>query len=148
MGILEVKCPRCKRDNYIQEASEDKGFYLENKGGKLKLNHNHSYIYQIQTQLYMTKSGYCDFVVWTNMDAHVERIQPDTDLFHTALQKVETFFKCCVLPDILGKWYTRSVEIQVIGTDKLQNERPSLLTKPVICYCRKVDPTEDMICSS
>jgi len=75
-------------------------------------------------------------------------ILPDIDFFHTALQKVETFFKCCILPEILGKWYTRSVEMQVIRTDKLQTELPSLLTKPVICYCCKGDPTEDMICSS
>jgi len=30
--------------------------------------------------------------------------------------------------------------MEVIKTDKLQNELPSFLTKPVICYCRKVDP--------
>jgi len=62
-GILEVKCPHYKQDKYIQEASEDKGFCLENKGDKLQLNHNHPYIYKIQTQLYATKGGYCDFVV-------------------------------------------------------------------------------------
>ena len=83
------------------------------------------------------------------MEAHVERILPVHIFFlHIALQNVETFFKYCILPEILDKCFTRSVKMQVIRTDKLQDELPSLLTKPVICYCRKVDPTEDMICSS
>ena len=52
--------------------------------------------------MYVTQRGYCDFVIWTSNTLHVERITPDKVLIESALPPVQKFFKCCILPELLG----------------------------------------------
>ena len=48
-----------------------------------------------------------DFVVWHEEELVVERIYPDEKIIMSALSKCTNFFKYGILPEILGKWYTR-----------------------------------------
>lgn len=70
-------------------------FYLhKNSEGKLALDHNHSYYYQVQTQLGASNNKSCFFVVWTNCDIHVEMIVFD-ELFWTDMALTYMKLECC-----------------------------------------------------
>ena len=69
---------------------------------------NHAYYYQVQLQLHMCNMSYVDFVVWSQETTVIERIFPDEDFFKTKVQAARDFFKYGILPEIIGKWYTRA----------------------------------------
>ena len=56
--------------------------YSQFKAEKLKLSHDHTYSYlQIRGQLTICHKLYCDFIVWTECDLFVERINLDSKVF-------------------------------------------------------------------
>ena len=118
-GVLEIKCPYCHRGTDVQTAAtEDSGFCLKIVDGQLRLDRTHTYYYQIQSQLFVCDVEYGDFCVCTfsmNEDEsqyletgmHIERIYKDPDLWTECTTKSSQFFKTCLLPEIMGNWYTR-----------------------------------------
>ena len=108
-GVVEVKCPLCADKTSIEEAIEEiRNFCLERcSDGSFCLKRDHSYYYQCQLQMFVTEHGYCDFVIWTTDTLHIERVTPDETLIESVLPTAEKFFKLCILPELLGKWYTR-----------------------------------------
>lgn len=105
-GVLEIKCPFSTRDIDPEEAE-----CLEN-GSLCK---SHQYYYQIQTQLFVTGADFADFVVCTFPNCiptlHVERIQIDDEFMVDCVEKATQFFSVAILPELLGKWFTRSLVI-------------------------------------
>ena len=73
----------------------------------MKLDRSHAYFYQVQAQLHIVDVDYCDFVVWSKKDLFVERIVRDVDLWDNIIPSVETFFRLCVLPEVLGQQLTK-----------------------------------------
>ena len=93
--------------------------------GSNKLKRNHAYYYQVtgvtvyitpcifykknnphlqvQAQLLCTKFKYCDFIVYTKEDIHVERIELDLSFIDENLPKVKTVFENSILPELLGR---------------------------------------------
>ena len=53
---------------------------------------------------------YGDFVVWTTRELVMERIKWDEEFYQAGVQKVEQFFRYDILPEIIGKLYTRGRE--------------------------------------
>ena len=80
---------------------------MTKQNGKWTLARDHAYYYQVQTQLGVCKLSYCDFVVWTEKGIAMERIAADVTFFESALDSARNFFIYGVLPEIIGKWYTR-----------------------------------------
>jgi len=63
-GCLEVKCPYVCEQKSIVAASEDvAGFCLVESDAFMHLSKSHAYFYQVQTQMYVTETKWCDFVV-------------------------------------------------------------------------------------
>jgi len=109
-GCLEIKCPFLAKDKTLLELSKEKDFCLVascSSDGTLELNRQHNYYFQVQCQIHVTKSSYCDFCVWTPSELFIERITPDSN-FEKHVMKATTFFKYRVLPELLGKWFTRN----------------------------------------
>ena len=75
--------------------------------GKWSLKKDHSYFYQVQTQLHVCRLQYADFVVWTETGIIIERICQDTAFWEGLIGDVQHFFKYGILPEIIGKWYSR-----------------------------------------
>ena len=83
------------------------------------LDEKHAYYYQIQTQLFVCDVEYADFCVCTFLKdkhneyddegIHIERITKSLNSGKNVLKKHITFFTTCLLPEILGNWYTRSI---------------------------------------
>ena len=93
-GCVEIKCPFNPRDNYIFEAVENDNFYLTKMNNNIKLPVKHQYYYQIQTQIHVTKSNFCDFFVWTKKNCHLERVYPDENLWSEIVSKCNHFLIC------------------------------------------------------
>ena len=50
---------------------------------------------------------YCDFVVWRPGELVVLKISPNKSFIDSAVDKATTFYKSGVLPELIGKWYSR-----------------------------------------
>ena len=61
----------------------------------------------MQAQLNICEVEFCDFVVWTPQGMHVERIFRDVDFFEEAVENITSFYKYGVLPELIGKWYSK-----------------------------------------
>ena len=86
----------------------------------------------------MTRLRFCDFVVWTNKELHIERIMLDETLIKSALPIAEEFYELCILPELLGKWYTLE---QPPRDPTLQTEEDDGLW----CHCKE-HKGGDMVC--
>ena len=107
-GAVKVKCPFCARDKTIQETCESqRNFCLETVGDQRQLKADHPYYWQCQVQMLCTGRCYCDFVLWTNEEIHIERILFDEALIETTIATAKEFHVKCVLPELLGKWFSR-----------------------------------------
>lgn len=78
---------------------------------------------------------YCDFVVCAFDGCGAtkffhQRILPEEQHWNFVLPKLTKFWRTCILPEVLGKWYTRKHFMAQVQTDK-QPEAGG------ICYCRK-----------
>jgi len=108
-----IKCPFCKRDAKL-ETSLDKKDCLEKQDGKLILKITHPYYYQVQCQLLVCEKEFCDFIVWTEVDVHAERIGVDSELCSKILNKSKLFFLNAILPELVGKLFSKpSLEMSV-----------------------------------
>ena len=109
--VLEIKCPYTHRNEYIEAvACNDSNVCLQGHEGTLRLDRNHAYYYQVQTQMFVCDVTYCDLCVCTfpsgleDSALFVEWITRDENLWNTILQKSKHFFITCLLPEILGNW--------------------------------------------
>ena len=56
----------------------------------------------------LCEMDYCDFVVWRPGELVVLRIFPDKGFIDSGIDKATTFYKFEVLPELIGKWYTKA----------------------------------------
>lgn len=108
-GVCEIKCPYSAKDLSPTDPHviSDKNYCLQNDSDSIYLNRTHAYYYQVQCQMFICNVEYCDFIVWTPHGLYVERIMPDVEFWSASVAKVTEFFKIGILPEIVGKLYTR-----------------------------------------
>ena len=41
-----------------------------------------------------------------------QRLSPDNEHWEMQIPKLDTFWRICVLPEILGRWYTRKTDLK------------------------------------
>ena len=109
--------------------------------GDFWLKTDHGYYYQTQQQLFTVKRKYCHFIVCvfgacgTAKFFH-QQILPDKGHWSSVLPKLTHFWRTCILPEVLGKWYTRNHFSQP----------SSLLKADNVCYCRKSTDEDCVVC--
>ena len=55
-----------------------------------------------------TGRSYCDFVIWSpHDDLYIERVLLDQGFIEEKLKKAERLFRLAIIPELLGKWFTR-----------------------------------------
>lgn len=133
-GVCEIKCPFCYKDQQLKTAVDQKNSCLVSVDGEMKLDTSHSYYYQVQAQIFICGVDYCDFVVYTDKDIHIERVFPNDVFWQNAKELATTFLKHAILPELVGKWFTRAV-----ATESSTHEINSTVEKQnnVWCYCKK-----------
>ena len=66
--------------------------------------------------MHTTHCNYCDFVVCAFQGEMVELVQerifPNQTHWTECLPKLSLFWRICILPEILGRWYTRKLSIK------------------------------------
>lgn len=151
MGVLEVKCPYSCRDKFLVEASNDPNSCLEMlSDGLMQLKTTHSYFYQVQAQIKLCNAKFCDFVMWNENDLFVQRIMPDDEFIKSAFDKATDFFKLGILPELLGKWYSRAPTYALATHDHTinQDNSSSLLadSEELWCFCQQPESGEMIAC--
>lgn len=141
-GLCEIKCPYSHRDSTVAEALGSKNFCLQQNDTGVNLTQNHAYYYQVQMQLFITGTDYCDFIIWTPKDIYIERIVPDNDFWDNAVTKATLFFNRCILPELVGKWFTRPSSSQLPSTMSEESEGDN---DGVWCFCEQYIPDSQLI---
>lgn len=119
----------------------------------------------MQCQLFCSKRNYCDFVLWTNKDLHIERIFPDDKFWLTCVDSVKLFFETSILVELLGKFYTRTSK-QTISTpsqeascseassdtrnveEDLVDGESNDISEQLYCYCQGPEEGEMVGCDN
>ena len=103
-GLLEIKCPKILKklkptEIYRLSKQHLSYFCCTLEGDTLKLKRSHEYYVQIQTEMAITERCWCDFMIWTPLDFHVERIFYDPDFIKPLLQKAVNFHRNILAPE-------------------------------------------------
>lgn len=140
-GVIEIKCPFCTKDLSVNEAANSvPNFCLENNEcGSIRLKRDHAYYYQVQMQLFVTDKPYCDFILWTERDSaspFVERVKPDVSFFEKELACATNFFKKCIMPELIGKYFSAPKPAAAFDSGQQW------------CYCREPEVGDMLVCAS
>ena len=146
-GVLEIKGSfRCKSRSLIEASKEGNQFCLQlNENGCFELDMQHAYFYQVQAQMKLTGADYCDFVVWSPNEFIVLRISPDAEFIAQAIDKVTNFFKLGVLPELVGKWYSKAPYYRHTPEDSTSTRSPATDSEQW-CYCQGPEEGEMIFC--
>lgn len=100
--VIEAQCPFCVKSDKVDSVS-----YMEKDSeGKLTLDRNHQYFYQVQTQLGVCKLETACFDVWTEKQFPCSR----NDILSSGtcyVRKSKHIFDTATMPELVGKFYTR-----------------------------------------
>ena len=138
-GIVEIKCPFSGRENHPNQLMKNKGFFLNEKG---LLNRSHRYFTQVQGQLLITGRKHCDFVVWTPLGIHVNRIYEDYTLTEKLVKKLTIFYVEQLLPAIMTN--NMSASCQTITQDETSSDEDD----QIYCYCRRGEIGKMIACEN
>jgi putative phage-type endonuclease len=75
-GIIEIKCP----------------YGLRNGGEFKSINEQPHYYAQVQIQMFVTKTQFCDFMQWNRNDHQIEHIAYSADYVNEILPKLKAFY--------------------------------------------------------
>ena len=144
-GCEEVKCSFCIEGLDFDSYVKMKASCLEKHGDEFMLKRDHDYYFQSQQQIHTAGRAYLDFIVFatdgTSQRFVKQRLLPDIEHWETQIPKLETFWRICVLPEILGRWYTRKMDLQ-----SQLSPRESWASGD--CYCRQSTDEETITCAN
>ncbi|KAK7495255.1 hypothetical protein BaRGS_00013437, partial [Batillaria attramentaria] len=132
-GCLEVKCPfKHKLKTVRQACQEDKTFCLQFDQGKFTMKKNHRFYAQVQCQIFVTNTEFCDFVVWTEKDLCIVRVEPDPEFFSAQRERAKIFFEKVALPELVAKHFSRChINCKPIASAHPSSKVTKSKTKPV-----------------
>jgi hypothetical protein len=141
-GVLEIKCPYCRKDQSIMQSATEKPFCLgTDESGLVHLKKDHLYYYQVQAQMFVTNRLFCHFIVWTPSELFGERIERDDAFMAEKILNVTTFFKKCILPEILCEYFTKKQQ-------QMKGAASNVEKDGLFCYCNAVKTGNILICAS
>ena len=70
-------------------------------------------------------------------DLHIEHLAKDSEFWTNCIEKAHCFFKTCVLPELLGKWYTRLNQVYAVSFDtNVTGSHNESRSDQEFCYCK------------
>ena len=126
--ITKEQVTQVERDSVTQAKGN---CFFRHRAGSLKTNHQ--YYFQVQQQLFTNKRLYCDFIVCgfghtREATLVMQRHFPDEAHWATVLPKLTSFWRTCILPEVLGRWYTRKHDMGDVKPTEAHS----------VCFCRTV----------
>ena len=141
--VIEIKCPfKCSKNTTVELAKTDPEFCMEfTAEGRYQLKRTHAYFYQVQLQMLLTNSSSCYFYVHGNSVSLCELVHIDIPFLEREVDKARKFFIFGILPELLGKWYSRSNISHPNIQNRIENE-----SEQSICICRESRESELIHC--
>ncbi|XP_048738785.2 uncharacterized protein LOC125653386 [Ostrea edulis] len=101
-GLLEIKCP-FSFQNEISQVAMSKNSSCISAHGKYELKKKLSSPYYVQMlgQMAIGNFSFCDFVLYTKKDIHVERVHYSSADWELLSDKLKSFYTCFVLPNLV-----------------------------------------------
>ena len=141
--VLEIKCPfTCKDILFMLASQESSTFCLKDV---LKLDTSHAYYYHVQAQMKLCGANYCDFVMWSDSEMVIERILPNDDVISDALERASKFFKVGILPELVGKWFSKAPSFTSMHLPEKMPQDPA---DGLWCYCKRGEFGEMIACDN
>ncbi|XP_033747952.1 uncharacterized protein LOC117332971 [Pecten maximus] len=148
-GVVEIKCPYCVRSSSLDMYTGASSCLEETDGERKTLKKQHPYYYQVQTQIHLCGKEYADFVVWTEREVHIERIEPDNELWEEIKEKAASFHAMAIMPELVGKFYSR---INTAPLLSLRNDGESNLAdanrQDIYCFCQQGETDTMVACDN
>lgn len=86
-GCVEVKCPFLLSNMTMEQFINLKNCCLSATTGNVVVKQDRSYYYQMQMQMAITQTKYCEFVVWEPSDSIFLRIKFDQEFWNVNSSK-------------------------------------------------------------
>lgn len=94
---------------------------------------------------------YCDFILYTNEDIHVERIGISKSFIAENIAKAQILFENSILLELLGRWFSRPPPADATPSSlSCTNEVPVAIDNDatVYCYCQEGEHGEMVGCDN
>ena len=102
-GLLEIKCPWTLRQCKVIDFANQSGTYLKKiMSGKVNVDRNHKYFYQMQCQMRYTNRKWCDFFVVFSNDTFLERISYDEDFMTRCIIRAIICYKKVIFAHLIN----------------------------------------------
>ena len=85
---------------------------------------------------------------WQKEDYHLERIFPDKDFITGCIEKSNCFFKVAILPELIGKFYSRPSISVSLADEKSSSLQSDGSPEKVYCYCQKSESGQMIGCDN
>ena len=101
--LLGSKMPFLMWEKTILEATWNvSAFCSIEQDGCMFLSESHTYFYQVQTEMHVTNSKWCDFVVWLPLDQpSIQQVCYDPEFMSKTIVKAQKFYFDQFLPAVL-----------------------------------------------
>ena len=137
-GILEIKCPYKFRDVPITTATIDKSFCLDSDFNIT----NEDYVMQLHHSMYVLNRSYADFVVWTNIDMVVIRVQRDPS-YEFVIPVLDQLWKSTILPRLVtGNTNEKQTETVNQASTREIPSNSNIDDVPTFCKCLTTEEKE------
>lgn len=108
-GCVVVKCLKTlETGNGLFEILTIKPNNILNKTGNVyTLEKSHELFYQVQLQIHLISSTYCDLVLWSPNGTLIIKVESDFDFWEMSMKKAFAFHEQVIMPELLGKFFTK-----------------------------------------
>ena len=112
-GCLEGKCAWTHRNEKLEVVAQTSqnfclGYDPDALDYKFFLKPTHPYYYQVQTQMMVTGTTFCIFMVHTDVDIAVEFVSRDCKVCEEIKVKSAQFFSKVLLPQMIAEWFVKT----------------------------------------
>lgn len=83
--------------------------YIIETNGVISLKKDHQYYFQTQMEMFSTERSFCQFGVWSKTDLLIILVERNDEFLIENLLKAEEFFLKVILPELLGKFFSRQI---------------------------------------
>ena len=107
--VIEIKYPiKATKMPLTELATSDESFCMEYVNGEYILKKDHAYYYQVQLQMFSTQAKACYFFVYSKEASLCQAILFDEVFLAEKVPVAKNFFVYTILPELLGRWYSRT----------------------------------------
>ena len=143
-GCGEVKCPFSLYNTDFLDYLNSKNSCFYIKEGVPCLKREHAYYFQVQQQLFTLNKDFCYFIVFGFKESKehtlcFEKVPKDIHHWNTVVPRLHYFWRFCILPEVVARWYTRKGHL--INSGESGNIQFS-------CLCMRVTTEETIKCKN